>query len=561
MSYIDWIILIATLSGIVLLGIFNSKGQNNTEAYLKGTHQFPWYSICLSIMATQASAITFISLPGQAFDDGMRFIQIYFGLPIAMVIISITFVPLFHHMKVYTAYEFLEKRFDGKTRSLTAILFLLQRGLTTGISMYAPALVLSVILGWNTLVTNIIIGVLVSIYTISGGSKSVGFTHHYQMLLVLAVMAFVGVFIVYLLPEKIGFVESLTLAGKLGKLNAVDLSFDPTSKYNIWTGVIGGVFLSLSYFGTDQSQVARYISGSSIKESRMGLLLNGFVKIPMQFGILLIGVLVYVFYIFNSGPLFYNPIEEKAINKSSYAAEFKAKEMEFKEARNQREEAAFKIATGNYTKDQLIEYKESDNQIKQLRKDVSKIAKARSPLLSNENDTNYIFLRFVTTHLPTGLIGLLIAVIFSASMSSMASGLSSLASATVVDVYKKSIVKEKSDAHYLKASRVSTLIWGVVCVGFAELAGNLGSLIEVVNVMGSLFYGTVLGVFIAAFYFKKLKGTPVFIAAILTEAIVFYCYYFTKIPYLWYNAIGCILVITISWMVQALIKQPKKVLE
>ena len=562
MSIIDWSILVASLLFIVIYGVWKSRAQHTTESFLRGTHEVPWYTIGFSIMATQASAITFLSAPGQAFEDGMRFVQFYFGLPLAMVVLCITFVPMFHRMGCYTAYEFLEKRFDVKTRSLGAVLFLIQRGLSTSLTIYAPSLVLSAMLGWSTIVTNCLIGGMVIIYTVSGGTKAVSYTQKSQMIIILTSMLVAFVMVVNMLPSSISFGDAVFVAGKMGKMNAIDLNFDLTSKYNIWIGLIGGFFLALSYFGTDHSQVSRYLTGSSIAESRMGLIMNGLVKIPMQFFILFIGVMVYVFYLFTQPPVTFNPLEDSKIRQSSYSNEYTLAEQNFKNALETRKEKVHTLITTKETQNQtqidvaVLAMQQAEKQVKTAKSQATAIMLKNDPK-ANDKDTNYMFLSFVTTYLPVGMIGLLLAVIFAASMSSTASALNSLASVSVIDVYKRSFNKTGSDQHYLLISRLMTAFWGIFAVFFAEMAGRIGSLIEAVNVLGSLFYGAILGLFLVAFYIKNIGGTAVFIAAILTETVIFYLYKFTTVPYLWYNVIGCVLVISIGWMIEKFIKKPR----
>jgi Na+/proline symporter len=525
MSLIDWGILIASLLFIVIYGVWKSSSKHTTESFLRGTQEVPWYTIGFSIMATQASAITFLSLPGQAFEDGMRFIQIYFGLPIAMVILCITFVPMFHKMGCYTAYEFLEKRFDVKTRSLGAILFLIQRGLSTSLTIFAPALVLSAILGWSTLTTNILIGTMVIIYTVSGGTKAVSYTQKQQMTIILSSMLIVLILVIYKLPSHVSLGDAVYIAGALNKFNLIDLSFDLTNKYNIWSGVIGGLFLSLSYFGTDHSQVSRYLTGSSITESRLGLIMNGLLKIPMQFFILFIGVMVFVFYLYTQPPLFFNPLEVDKIKKSALAKEYADAETNYTKALVNRKDKTDQLLVirkngdAGQAKTAIEDLRVAEKEVKDSKKQATIVILKNDPK-ANDKDTNYMFLSFVISYLPVGMIGLLLAVIFAASMSSTASALNSLASVSIIDVYKRSFNTNGTDKHYLLISRLMTAFWGIFAIFFAEMAGRLGSLIEAVNVLGSLFYGAILGLFIVAFYIKSISGTPVFLAAILTEGVI-----------------------------------------
>jgi len=560
MSITDWIVLACTLLAIVTYGIWKSGSNKNIDQYLTGNRSLPWYHVGLSVMATQASAITFLSAPGQAYSDGMRFVQFYFGLPLAMIVLCVTFVPIFHKLKVYTAYEFLENRFDLKTRVLTSLLFLIQRGLSTGITIYAPSIILSGILHINTTYTTLFIGCLVLFYTVYGGSKAVSYTQLLQMSIIFIGMFAAGAFVVMLLPGNVGFGKAVKLAGTMGRMNVIDWKFDPANRYNIWSGLIGGFFLQLSYFGTDQSQVGRYLTGSSVGQSRLGLIMNGLVKIPMQFLVLLIGVLVFSFYQFNRPPVFFNNYEVEQVKQSAYAADFNKLEQQYADA------FANKLsATENLTKTfdagnaiQIAAAKavlqNANAKSDTIRKQAIDIIKKNS---GNEkvNDTNYVFLTFVTHYLPRGLVGLLIAIIFLASMGSTASGLNSLASTSVVDIYKRIINQGASDKTYVNACRLATFFWGVVCIGMALYASKIGNLLEAVNQLGSYIYGTILGVFIVAFYLKSIKGNAVFIAAVVTEIIICVMGYFNTVAYLWLNAIGCIAVIMIAWVLNVLMKE------
>lgn len=563
MSLTDWIVLAATLSTIVIYGVWKSGSTKNIDQYFVGGRSLPWYHIGLSVMATQASAITFLSAPGQAYSDGMRFVQFYFGLPLAMIVLCITFVPIFHQLKVYTAYEYLEQRFDLKTRSLVAFLFLVQRGLSTGITIYAPSIILSTILNINTTYTTLFIGGLVIFYTVYGGTKAVSYTQLLQMSIIFLGMFAAGVMVVMLLPQSVGFTHALKLAGKLGRMNVIDWKFDPNNRYNIWSGIIGGFFLQLSYFGTDQSQVGRYLTGSSVGQSRMGLIMNGLIKIPMQFCILLIGVLVFAFYQFNRPPLFFNQYEVKQVQKSEYAAEYNALDEKYTKAFEQRKATANELVNAIDSKDdariQLAKNKlqQTEDAVSKIRQDGMAIMK-KNNAQADTNDTNYVFLNFVTHYLPKGLIGLLIAIVFMASMGSTASALNSLASTTVIDIYKRGVNKNASDQNYLNASRVATIFWGLVCIGMALYASKLGNLLEAVNQLGSYIYGTILGVFVTAFYLKNIKGSSVFIAAVLSEIIIIICGYYEAVAYLWLNAIGCILVIVLALIVNLLISNRNK---
>lgn len=526
MSRIDWIILAITLCGIIIYGIYKSRTTKNLDGYFLSNRTMPWYLVLLSIMGTQASAITFLSAPGQAYTDGMRFVQYYFGLPLAMIVICIVFVPIFRNLKVYTAYEFLEERFDVKTRTFTSFLFQLSRGLSTGISIYAPSLILSSLLGWNIYWTNMIMGGLLIIYTVSGGARAVAHTQKLQLIIIITGMIIAGYMVVHLMPAGIGFHEALNIGGKSGKMNVITSGittngFDWKDKYNIWSGIIGGFFLALSYFGTDQSQVGRYLTAKDNRESKIGLLINGLVKVPMQFLILMIGVLVFSFYHYNKAPIYFNDtqIEEAKLTIKKDSLENLEKQYAVVASDNNVEKSA----------------------IKKQYKDVLKRALPDEDV----NDTNYIFLRFVIDYLPKGLIGLLIAVIFLAAWGSIAAALNALASCTVVDIHKKFINKELTPKMDYRISKLYTLCWGLFCIAVAEFASNLGnSLIETVNILGSLFYGVILGIFLVAFWIKQIKGHAVFYSAIISELLVIAIYKADIISFLWLNVIGAVLVIT-----------------
>lgn len=560
MSLIDWVVLALTILTIVAYGVWKSGRNQNIDQFLVGNRSMPWYTVGLSVMATQASAITFLSAPGQAYSDGMRFVQFYFGLPLAMIVLCITFVPIFHRLKVYTAYEFLEQRFDLKTRALTSLLFLIQRGLSTGITIYAPSIILSTILGIDTVYTTLFIGGLVIFYTVYGGTKAVSYTQLLQMSIIFLGMFLAGVMVVKLLPSGVGFTKALHLAGKLGRMNVIDWKFDPSNRYNVWSGLIGGFFLQLSYFGTDQSQVGRYLTGSSISQSRMGLIMNGLIKIPMQFLILLIGVLVFAFYQFNQPPLFFNKYEVMQVKKGKYAHEYNDLRTQYAMAFLQKKASADELLKALDSKNEGQINKASNN-LQQAEAAESAIRKSAVSLMKKNNskadtdDTNYVFLNFVIHFLPNGLIGLLIAIVFLASMGSTASALNSLASTTVVDIYRRVVNPNASDRTYLNASRLATVFWGLVCIAMALYAAKLGNLLEAVNKLGSFIYGTILGVFVVAFYLKKIKGTAVFIAAIISEAIICIMGFYNVIAYLWLNAIGCFLVIIIAWLISQAIKE------
>ncbi len=555
MSTIDWVILFGTLISIVAYGTWKTRGSKNIQSYLLGDNTLPWWTIGLSIMATQASAITFLSTPGQAFEDGMRFIQFYFGLPLAMIILSITVVPIFYRLKVYTAYEYLEGRFDLKTRSLAAMLFLIQRGLAAAITIYAPSIILSAILGLPLGITNIIIGVLVIIYTVSGGTKAVSITQKYQMGIMMGGMILAGVWAVYMLPENVGFKESFVLAGEMGKLNLVNLEFNLSDRYNIWSGLIGGMFLALSYFGTDQSQVARYLGGKSVTESRLGLLFNGLLKIPMQFVILFIGVLVFVFYQFYQPPLYYNETLKTRAAQTEYKDDLQALELSNEILHQEKLIEVNALLQASRDGDEALVATQREKVKAMQKESVGLRVEARNKIAealpgAKTLDTDYVFIHFVMKHLPHGIIGLLMAVIFSAAMSSTASELNALSSTTTVDIYKRSIKKSASDTHYLKSSKAFTLMWGLIAILFASLADLAENLIQFVNIIGSLFYGTILGIFLSAFYIKYIKANAVFYAAILAEAVILYCYFYTDIAYLLFTFIGCFLVIAFAMILQ-----------
>ncbi|MGJ1506124.1 sodium:solute symporter [Sphingobacterium sp. G1-14] len=564
MSTADWIVLFLTLLFIVLYGVYKSRGIKNIDGYLLGNRSLPWYHVGLSVMATQASAITFLSAPGLAYSSGMSFVQFYFGLPLAMIVLCITFVPIFHKLKVFTAYEFLEKRFDVKTRGLTAILFLIQRGISTGITIFAPALIISTILHIDLTWTTLAIGSFVVIYTTYGGTKAVSHTQLLQMSIIFGSLLVAGILVIHLLPESIGLSKALHIAGKSGKTNALDFTFDLNNNYTLWTGLIGGFFLQLSYFGTDQSQVGRYLTGASIKESRMGLIMNGLLKIPMQFAILLIGVLVFAYYQFHQPPIFFNQVEIKKLKESKYAPDYQLLEQKHSELFKTRESVVQQLNTALDHDDEkrIADYRSSLGQLNAKMQVVKEgtldLIKKNNPT-AETNDNNYVFLSFVTSVFPKGLIGLLIAVIFLASMGSTASAINSLASTTTIDIYKRFINPNSSEKQDLLWSRLFTLIWGTFTVIVALYANRLGNLLEAVNILGSLFYGTILGIFIVAFYMKKIQGKAVFLAAILSEIIVIAVWTMNKIPFLWLNLIGCLAVMLIAYIVQLGTKAPSPI--
>ena len=556
---LDWFVLGTTLLFIVLYGVYKTrKIDNGVEDYIKGGNDTKWWTIGLSVMATQASAITFLSTPGQAFHDGMGFVQFYFGLPIAMIIICLVFIPIYYKLNVYTAYEYLETRFDLKTRSLTAFLFLIQRGLAAGITIYAPAIILSYVLGWDLIILNIVIGLLVIFYTVSGGTKAVNVTQKQQMIIIFLGMVTAFTLIMYYMPDAITFSKALDIAGASDKMKVLDFSFDLNNRYTVWTGFLGGTFLMLSYFGTDQSQVQRYLSGKSLRESQLGLLFNGLLKVPMQFFILLTGVMVFVFYQFNASPLNFNPKANEAVISSVYNDEYKELEKQHIEIENQKKILLLDGVQEN-EKNLIIAFNKKDRALKVKAKEIIEKVAATSDDKIQANDKDYVFIHFIVNNLPKGIIGLLLAVILAAAMSSTASELNALASTTTIDVYKRNIVIGRDETHYVKASKWLTLGWGVMAILIACIANLFDNLIQLVNIIGSVFYGNVLGIFLLAFFFKKVQGNAVFIAAIITQTLILLTYYFgiyelenlglePVISYLWLNFVGCILVIFTALM-------------
>jgi len=549
MSNIDWTVLIVTLVAVVVYGVFIGRGQKSNESYLKADNKMPWYIVLIGIMATQASAITFLSAPGQAYTDGMRFVQYYFGLPLAMIVICITFIPIFQRLNVYTAYEYLENRFDKKTRVLTSLLFLFSRGLSTGISIYAPSIILSSVLNWNIYVTNVLTGGILLIYTYVGGAKAIAHTQKLQFLIILGTMAFAGYLLIQNMPDGIGFNDALYLAGKSGKLNVITTEFDWKDKYNIWSGLIGGFFLALSYFGTDQSQVGRYITAKDNTNAKMGLLLNGLVKIPMQFAILLIGALLFAFFSLKPAPIYFNERSYQHLKQAQpeQAAVFEKEhqDLQLKFNAESKEILRLKETHSPQLKKTIQDFKNTQTEVKALHSRVEEAINT-SNYTTEKTDTNYIFLYFVKNTLPVGMIGLLFAVIFLASWGSISAALNSLAACSLKDVhllFKKELPDEKTE---LKYSRLHTLAWGIFSIGVAMFATQMGSLIEAVNVLGSLFYGPILGIFLVAFYYKKINGPNVFIAAILSEIAVIAVYQFDIVSFLWLNVIGAAAVIIFS---------------
>ena len=552
MQLLDWIILGATLAFIVLYGVWKNNSHKNINEYLKGGNEARWWTVGLSVMATQASAITFLSTPGQAFHDGMGFVQFYFGLPFAMLIICLFFIPVYHRLNVYTAYEFLEKRFNLQVRTLTALLFLVQRGLAAGITIYAPAIILSVVLGWDLKILVVMVGTLVITYTMIGGTKAVNVTQKQQMFIIFLGMFIAFGFIISRFPEGIGFNKALHLAGKAGKLNVLDFSIDLNSRYTFWSGLTGGLFLALSYFGTDQSQVQRYLSGKSLKESQMGLIMNGVLKIPMQFFILLVGVMVFVFYQFEPAPLNFNPKAILAVQNSKSAVAFNKLEMENRSTQNDIKTLLLNSTDEADFEEQLDQLTQTEKIQRQKAKDL-----IRSVAPDQEtNDKDYVFISFILGYLPTGLIGLLLAVIFSAAMSSTASELNALAATTTVDLYQRNVEK-KSAAHYVNASKTFTLIWGIIAILFASVGNLFENLIQLVNIIGSVFYGTILGIFLVAIFIKHVQGKAVFWAALISEAIILFLFCYDVVSFLWLNVIGAILTILLALAFQ-LLQEKKK---
>ncbi|CAM3975529.1 sodium:solute symporter [Flavobacterium branchiophilum] len=573
MQQIDWIVLILTLLFIVIYGTWRTKGSTNVQDYLLGNRQTSWKVVGLSVMATQASAITFISTPGQAYQDGMGFVQFYFGLPFAMVVIAMTFIPIFHKLKVYTAYEYLEKRFDLKTRTLASVLFLLPRGLGTGLTIYAPSIILSTLLGWNITYLNIIIGILVIIYTYTGGTKALNITQTQQMFVIMLGMFIVFYLVLHFLPNDMTFINALQIAGANDKMNILDFSLDPETRYTFWSGITGGFFLMLSYFGTDQSQVGRYLTGKTILESQKGLIMNGFLKVPMQFFILLTGVMVFVFYQFNNVPLNFNPNNKIIVEKSKYKEEYNLLEKELTALNEEKKE--YNLLYIDHLKEnydnpilrkKLISLSAKEKDLRDQAKEI--ISKADDK--AETNDKDYVFLHFILHNLPKGILGLLLAVIFSAAMSGTASGINALATSTTFDIFKRNIKTEKDDQYYVKITRIFILIWGIIAILFACIGSLFENLIQLVNIIGSIFYGTVLGIFIAGFYFKFIQSKAIFYSAIISQLIIFVIYYFTfysypngqeKLGYLWLNFIGAVLTLGFASLFQLYLINRNSVLD
>lgn len=573
METLDWIVLTCTLIFIVVYGVYKTQGSSNVEEYIKGGNTSKWWTVGLSVMATQASAITFLSTTGQGFYSGMGFVQFYFGLPIAMVIICMVFIPIYHKLKVYTAYEYLESRFDLKTRSLAAVIFLIQRSLAAGITIYAPAIILSAVLGWDLTTLNIAIGIVVILYTVSGGTKAVSVTQKQQMGVIFLGMFIAFYYILKQLPESINFTKALEIAGGGDRMQLLDFSFDLDNRYTVWTGLIGGTFLMLSYFGTDQSQVQRYLAGKNVREMQLGMIFNGMLKVPMQFFILLVGVMVFVFYQFNSAPLHFNPEAEEAVRNSEYAAQYKEIETRLDRVERYQKAAAF-----NYAKDQQLDVYDRDgetiswmgyylDQNRALREEAKTLIAKAAPE-AETNDKDYVFIHFILNNLPRGLVGLLLAVILSAAMSSTASELNALGSTTAIDLYKRNVKSDKDQNHFVKATKGFTLMWGVLAIIVACTASLFENLIELVNIIGSIFYGTVLGIFVLAFFIRYVKSNAVFVAALISQLLIIGIFYFAifrikqnggepLLSYLWLNFLGCVITVILALMIQLLSKNSK----
>ncbi len=555
MELVDWIILLSTLIFIVAYGIWKTRGTQNIKDYVLGGKEANWATIGLSVMATQASAITFLSTPGQAYHDGMGFVQFYFGLPIAMVVIILVFIPLYYRLNVQTAYEFLENRFNAKTRTLTAVLFLIQRGLSAGITIYAPAIILSAVLGWPLKLLVVAIGGLVILYTVSGGTKAVNVTHKQQMFVIMGGMFVALYMIISGLPSELSFSDALTIADQSGKLEVFDFSLDPNNRYTFWSGITGGFFLALSYFGTDQSQVQRYLSGKSKRESQLGLAFNGIFKIPMQFFILFVGVMVFVFYQFNDTPIHFNPTAREALQAPEYRSEYDALSKELSSIQEEKQQLQLNYLEvndrGGTTEIALLqsEIQKLDTRENELRNRAKELITEADPSIAS-NDKDYVFIHYILNNLPVGLIGLLLAVILSAAMSSTASELNALGTITTLDIYKRYSPASKVPRHYLKVSKVFTLVWGIIAIIIASVASLFENLIQLVNIIGSIFYGNVLGIFLLAFFFKRIHGKAVFYAAIITQILVIMVFYADFMSYLWLNLLGCALVIVIAQILQ-----------
>lgn len=560
MQLLDWIILCSTLLLIVAYGTLKTRGAKNSVEYIKGGNEAKWWTVGLSVMATQASAITFLSTPGQAFNDGMGFVQFYFGLPIAIIIICMVFIPIYHKLKVFTAYEYLESRFDLKTRTLTSVLFLIQRSLAAGITIFAPAIILSSVLGWDLTTLNIIIGLLVIIYTVSGGTKAVNYTQKYQMGVIFTGLIITFLIIIYSLPENVTFGKAIELAGANDKMKILDFSFDLENRYTVWSGILGGTFLMLSYFGTDQSQVQRYLSGKSLKEMQIGMIFNGILKIPMQFFILFIGVMVFIFYQFNPSPLNFNPQAEITISSSEKADEYSKLEKSLDNVYFLKSKATNDFLDNKNKAKSLLEIKKLNQKEKEIRDKAKKIINEVSNNSINRiesNDKDYVFISFILNNLPKGLIGLLIAVILSAAMSSTASELNALATTSTIDLYNRNKKDKSSEIETVNTTKIFTVFWGLFAIGIACVAYLADNLIQLVNIIGSLFYGNVLGIFLIAFFIKYIKSNAVFYGAIITQLIVLSVWYNDYMPYLWLNVLGVFTVIIVSYLIEFFLEKTK----
>jgi SSS family solute:Na+ symporter len=555
---VDWVVLCATLAAIVIYGMWKGRRQDRLAQFLLADRQMQWYTVALSVMATQASAITFLSTPGQAFTDGMRFVQFYLGLPVAMVILSITAVPIYHRLKVFTAYEYLESRFDLRMRAVTAILFLIQRGLGTAMTLFAPALIVSLVLGWNIQLTTLVIGVLVILYTATGGTKAVSWTQTHQLLISLGGMAVAMIIAIRSLPTGVGFTDAVRVAGKMGRMNVIDFKFDVTTPYNFWSGLFGGLMVALAYFGTDQSQVQRYLTGETITQSRLGLLFNGLVKVPMQFFILFVGAMVFVFYQFTASPLSFNPVQREKVRASAYGDQFRQLEAQHAQTFAAKRAAAMQLVAAIDAHDPAAT-EQTATALQTLQKENDATRQAASELirkndpLADKADTDYVFLTFIMQNLPPGVVGLLLAAIFCAAMSATASGLNSLASTSVVDIWKRLLLPNRSDHEYVIVSKWMTVFWGAFCIAFALFANQLGSLIEAVNRVGSFFYGTMLAIFLVAFYAKRVGGTAMLWGAIIAEIAVILCARYTNMAWLWWNVVGCVVGVAAAILVQTVL--------
>ena len=552
MSWLDWVVLVGTITFIVVYGAWKTRGVQDMDTYFRGGYTLRWPTIGLSIMATQASAITFLSTPGQAYQDGMRFVQFYFGLPLAMVVISAVFLPIYYRLKVYTAYEYLEHRFDARVRYLGAVLFLIGRGLAAGITIYAPSIILSTIMGWPLQATNFLLGFSVVVYTVVGGTRAVSETQKQQMIVMLGGMALAAVLIVWRLPESVSLVSAVRLAGALDRMNVVSFGLDFSDRYNFWSGITGGFFLALSYFGTDQSQVQRYLSGRSLGESRLGLLFNGLFKVPMQFVILFTGVMVFVFHLFVQPPIFFNAPSLERVAKGPHAEELAALESRYDGAFAEQRAAAtaFVEAPGGEARERARQdLRSAAERTEALRGEAKGLVKRALPEAETK-DADYVFVSFVLKYVPSGLVGLLLAAILCASMSSTSSELAALGSTTTVDLYKRLLRRESSARHDLTASKLFTVAWGMLAVGFASFASLIDNLIQAVNILGSIFYGTLLGLFVVAFFVKRVTATPVLLAALVAQAVVVVLFLSSDIGFLWYNVIGCGIVVVLGYAIE-----------